>query len=122
MNTPRWMPRSSDLLAAAALGTLGLGLAVLPSFAQEAKRPPSEEPAVPFPDVPGADVPENANRIENGNRIENVAADLTLESVRIESVNLNDTDAEYAVYRFGRVVHEIRDAQAFTLKGFNVDT
>ena len=51
-----------------------------------------------------------------------MAADLTLESARIESLNLNDTDQEYAVYHFGRVVHEITDAQGFTLKGFNMDT
>jgi hypothetical protein len=118
------MPRSAIALAAAAVGTLGLGLAVMPSSAQEAKPPPSEEPVAPFPDSP-TENPEAVGRPDardNATRIENVAADLTLESVRIESVNLNDTDAEYAVYRFGRVVHEIRDAQAFTLKGFNVDT
>jgi hypothetical protein len=125
MNTPRWMPRSAIALAAAAVGTLGLGLAVIPSSAQEAKPPPSEVPADP---IPGSNPTKDGHAVaeadppENGNRIENVAADLTLESVRIESVNLNDTDAEYAVYRFGRVVHGIRDAQAFTLKGFNVDT
>jgi hypothetical protein len=120
------MPRSAIALAAAAIGTLGLGLAVMPSSASEPKPPPSEVPTTaPIPEfdvaegdraTPGPDAREDANRIEN------VAADLTLESVRIESVNLNDTDAEYAVYRFGRVVHEIRDPQGFTLKGFNVDT
>jgi hypothetical protein len=128
MNTPRWMPRSAIALAAAALGTLGLGLAVVPSFAQEPKPPPSEEPATT---LPGSDLTEDGDAVtgpggnglrENGNRIENVSADLTLESARIESLNLNDTDQEYAVYHFGRVVHEIRDAQGFTLKGFNVDT
>lgn len=125
MNTPRWMPRSAVALAAAALGTLGLGLAVVPTFAQESKPPPSEVPALPIPefDVAEGDRAEpGADAHANGNRIENVAADLTLESVRIESVNLNDSDAEYAVYRFGRVVHEIRDTGGFTLKGFNVDT
>ena len=130
MNTPRWMPRSAIALAAAALGTLGLGLAVVPSFAQEQKPPPSEEPATPVPDADleeggdGATVPgQGANGPrENGDRIANVAADLTLESARIESLNLNDTDQEYAVYRFGKVVHEVRDARGFTLKGFNMDT
>lgn len=130
MNTPRWMPRSAIALAAAALGTLGLGLAVVPSFAQEQKTPPSEEPTTPVPDAdleeggdavdvpgPGANGPREA-----GDRIENVAADLSLESARIESLNLNDTDQEYAVYHFGRVVHDVRDARGFTLKGFNMDT
>ncbi len=41
MSTPRWMPRSAIALAAAALGTAGLGLAVVPSFAQESKAPPT---------------------------------------------------------------------------------
>ena len=52
MKTPRWMPRSAIALAAVALGTLGLGLAVVPSNAQDSKAPPSEEPATPslFPD------------------------------------------------------------------------
>jgi hypothetical protein len=59
---------------------------------------------------------------ERGDAAAHVTAQQLLESVRIESVNLNDTDAENAVYRFGRVVHEIRDTQGFTLKGFNVDT
>ncbi len=130
MSTPSWMPRSAIALAAAALGTAGLGLAMVPSFAQESEPPPTEQPAVPVPDpdlreggdagtVPG----EGANGArENGNRIENVAADLTLESARIESLNLNDTDQEYAVYHFGRVVHRISNAQGFILKGFNMDT
>jgi hypothetical protein len=129
MNTPRWMPRSAIALAAAVLGTLGLALAVMPSFAQESKPPPNEQPATP---VPGSDLTEDGatpatgpavkGPQEAGNRIENVAANLTLESARIESLNLNDTDQEYAVYHFGRVVHEIKHAQGFTLKGFNVDT
>ena len=130
MKTPRWMPRSAIALAAAALGTAGLALAVVPSFAQEAKPPPSEEPTTT---VPGSDLEEGGDAAtvpgpgshgprENGDRIENVAADLTLESTRIESLNLNDTDQEYAVYQFGRVVHEVRDARGFTLKGFNMDT
>ena len=130
MNTPRWMPRSAVALAAATLGTLGLGLAMVPSFAQDSKAPPSEEPATPVPDPDlkeggdDAEAPEPAANgpRENGNRIENVAADLSLESVRIESLNLNDTDQEYAVYEFGRVVHQVRDARGFTLKGFNMDT
>jgi hypothetical protein len=120
------MPRSAVALAAAVVGTMGLGLAVMPSSAQESKAPPSEVPGLPIPEFdvaqnPGA-APAPAHDEPAPNRIENVAADLTLEAVRIESVNLNDTDAEYAVYRFGRVVHEIRDTQGFTLKGFNVDT
>jgi hypothetical protein len=129
-STPRWMPRSAIVLAAAALGTAGLGLAVVPSFAQEQKAPPTEQPATPVPDPdlkegggnadgPG---PESNGPRENGNRIENVAADLTLESARIESLNLNDTDQEYAVYHFGRVVHQITDARGFIIKGFNMDT
>ena len=127
MSTPRWMPRSAVALAATALGTLGLGLAVVPSFAQEPKAPPTEEP-----ETPGADLEEGGDATdpeagangprENGDRIENVAADLTLESARIESLNLDDTDQEYAVYRFGRVVHDITDARGFVLKGFNMDT
>ena len=130
MKTPRWIPRSTIALAAAALGTAGLGLAMVPSLAQESKAPPTEEPATP---VPGSGLEEGGDAAtvpgpgsngprEDGDRIENVAADLTLESARIESLNLNDTDQEYAVYHFGRVVHEIRDAHGFTLKGFNVDT
>ena len=130
MSTPRWMPRSAVALAAAALGTAGLGLAMVPSFAQESN-PPTTEQTVPT--APGSDLKEGGDAAqnsgpgvdgaqENGNRIENVAADLTLESARIESVNLNDTDQEYAVYHFGRTVHEISDPQGFTLKGFNVDT
>ncbi len=129
MSTPRWMPRSAIALAAAALGTAGLGLAVVPSFAQESKAPPTEQPATPLPDPDlkeGGDAdkapgPANGAR-ENGDRVENVAADLTLESARIESLNLNDTDQEYAVYHFGRVVHEISGPQGFILKGFNMDT
>ncbi|HZI38459.1 MAG TPA: hypothetical protein VFF24_09145 [Acidimicrobiia bacterium] len=129
MSTPRWMPRSAVALAAAALGTAGLGLAVVPSFAQESKVPPTEQPAPPLPDPDlkeGGDAdkapgPANGAR-EGGDRIENVAADLTLESARIESLNLNDTDQEYAVYHFGRVVHEISGPQGFILKGFNMDT
>jgi hypothetical protein len=123
MNTPRWMPRSAIALAAAALGTAGLSLALVPSFAQE-----STPTTVPGSDLreggPAATVPGSGSNglRENRNRIENVAADLTLESARIESLNLNDTDQEYAVYHFARVVHEIRDAGGFTLKGFNVDT
>jgi hypothetical protein len=124
------MPRSAVALAAAALGTAGLGLAMVPSFAQESN-PPTTEQTVPT--APGSDLKEGGDAAqnsgpglngaqENGNRIENVAADLTLESARIESVNLNDTDQEYAVYHFGRTVHEISDPQGFTLKGFNVDT
>src|SRR5207244_3882068 len=117
-------------LAAAALGTAGLGLAIVPSFAQESKTPTTEQPKPPAPPSDlkeggdAATAPElgtNGAR-DNGNRIENVAADLTLESARIESLNLNDTDQEYAVYHFGRVVHEISDVSGFTLKGFNVDT
>lgn len=130
MSTPRWMPRSAVALAAAALGTAGLGLAMVPSFAQESNTPTTEQTVPPGP---GSDLKEGGDTAqnsgpglngaqENGNRIENVAADLTLESARIESVNLNDTDQEYAVYHFGRTVHEISDAQGFTLKGFNVDT
>jgi hypothetical protein len=130
MSTPKWMPRSAITLAAAALGTAGLGISMVPSFAQESKAPASEEPPGQDSDaelkeggepatVPGSG--SNGPR-ENGDRIENVAADLTLEAVRIESLNLNDTDQEYAVYRFGRVVHEISDAHGFTLKGFNMDT
>ncbi len=130
MSTPRWMPRSAVALAAAALGTAGLALAMVPSFAQESKPPTTEQPVPPGP---GSDLKEGGDAAqksgpgvngaqENGNRIENVAADLTLESARIESVNLNDTDQEYAVYHFGRTVHEISDVQGFTLKGFNVDT
>ncbi len=76
-----------------------------------------------MPPGPGSDLKEGGDAAqnsgpglngaqENGNRIENVAADLTLESARIESVNLNDTDQEYAVYHFGRTVHEISDARA----------
>jgi hypothetical protein len=129
MSTPRWMPRSAVALAAAALGTAGLGLAVVPSFAQETKAPPTEQPATPAPDPElkeGGDADKVAGPAvgarESGNRIENVAADLTLESARIESLNLNDTDQEYAVYHFGRVVHQITDARAFLIKGFNVDT
>lgn len=129
MSKPRWMPRSAIALAAAALGTAGLGLAVVPSFAQESKAPPREQPAPPAgPDLreggEAVDVPgqgSNGAR-EAGDRIENVAADLTLESARIESLNLNDTDQEYAVYRFGRVVHRISAAEGFILKGFNMDT
>jgi hypothetical protein len=130
MSTPRWIPRSAVALAAAALGTAGLGLAMVPSFAQEPKAPVTEQPVPPGP---GSDLHEGGDAAptagpgvrgaqENGNRIENVAADLTLESARIESVNLDDTDQEYAVYHFGRTVHEISDVQGFTLKGFNVDT
>jgi hypothetical protein len=123
------MPRSAIALAAAALGTAGLGLAVVPSFAQESKAPPTEQPAPPLPDPDlkeGGDAdkapgPANGAR-EGGDRIENVAADLTLESARIESLNLNDTDQEYAVYHFGRVVNEISGPQGFILKGFNMDT
>jgi len=139
MSTPRWMPRSAVALAAAALGTAGLGLAMVPSFAQEAKPPTTEQP-VPTgpgsdlkPPAPPSDLHEGGDAAtssgpgvrgaqENGNRIENVAANLTLESARIESLNLDDTDQEYAVYHFGRVVHEISDVSGFTLKGFNVDT
>jgi hypothetical protein len=124
------MPRSAVALFAAALGTAGLGLAMVPSFAQESKPPTTEQTVPPGP---GSDLKEGGDKAqssgpgvngaqENGNRIENVAADLTLESARIESVNLNDTDQEYAVYHFGRTVHEISDVQGFTLKGFNVDT
>jgi hypothetical protein len=129
MKQSRWIPRSAVALAAAALGTAGLGLAVVPSFAQEPKAPPSEQPANP---PAGSDLREDGatpatgpainGPQEAGNRIENVSANLTLESARIESLNLNDTDQEYAVYHFGRVVHEIRNPQAFTLKGFNVAT
>jgi hypothetical protein len=130
MSTPRWMPRSAVALAAAALGTAGLGLAMVPSFAQESNPPTTEQTVPPGP---GSDLKEGGDNAQNsgeglngaqdnGNRIENVAADLTLESARIESVNLNDTDQEYAVYHFGRTVHEISDPQGFTLKGFNVDT
>jgi hypothetical protein len=129
MKQSRLIPRSAVALAAAALGTAGLGLAVVPSFAQEPKAPPSEQPANP---ASGSDLREDGatpatgpavnGPQEAGNRIENVSADLTLESARIESLNLNDTDQEYAVYHFGRVVHEIRSPQGFTLKGFNVAT
>jgi hypothetical protein len=123
------MPRSAVALAAAALGIAGLGLAMVPSFAQESKPPSTEQPANPpaAPDLheggtsavpaPGVTGPQEA-----GNRIENVAANLNLESARIESLNLDDTDQEYAVYHFGRVIHEIRDAHGFTLQGFNAET
>ena len=130
MKTSRRMPRSAVALAAAALGIAGLGLAVVPSFAQESKPPATEQPANP---PPASDLHEGSASTaapgrgasgpqEAGNRIENVSANLTLESARIESVNLDDTDQEYAVYHFGRVVHEVKDAKGFTLKGFNVDT
>jgi hypothetical protein len=139
MSTPRWMPRSAVALAAAALGTAGLGLAMVPSFAQESNPPATEQPMPPGPGsdlqppAPPSDLREGGDAAtssgpgvrgaqENGNRIENVAANLTLESARIESINLNDTDQEYVVYHFGRVVHEISDVQGFILKGFNVDT
>ena len=49
MSTPRWMPRSAVALAAAALGTLGLGLAMVPSFAQESKPRPPRSRATPVP-------------------------------------------------------------------------
>jgi hypothetical protein len=123
------MPRSAVALAAAALGIAGLGLAMVPSFAQESKPPSTEQPANPpaAPDLheggtsavpaPGVTGPQEA-----GNRIENVAANLNLESARIESLNLDDTDQEYAVYHFGRVIHEIRDAHGFTLQGYNAGT
>ena len=136
MSTPRWMPRSAVALAAVALGTAGLGLAMVPSFAQESNPPTTEQTVPPGPGSdlqPPADLREGGDAAEqsgsgvngardNGNRIENVAADLTLESARIESVNLNDTDQEYAVYHFGRVVHEISGPQRFVLKGYNMDT
>jgi len=140
MSTPRWMPRTAVALAAAALGTAGLGLAMVPSNALESKPPTTEQTtpsSAPGSDlktpVPPSDLHEGGDAAtasgpgvrgaqENGNRIENVAANLTLESARIESLNLNDTDQEYAVYHFGRVVHEISDVSGFTLKGFNVDT
>src|SRR5438067_1211550 len=135
MSTPRWMPRSAVALAAVALGTAGLGLAMVPSFAQESKPPTTEQPVPPGPGsdlkppAPPSDLKEGGDAAqksgpgvsgaqENGNRIENVAANLTLESARIESINLNDTDQEYVVYHFGRVVHEISDVQGFILKGF----
>ena len=53
MSKPRWMPRSAVALAAAALGTAGLGLAMVPSFAQESKPPTTEQPT---PSAPGSDL------------------------------------------------------------------
>ena len=128
MNAQRRISRSAIALLAAALGTAGLGLAVVPSFAQDSKAPPSEQPTTP---APGSNLTENGAPAtgpgangprEDGNRIENVAANLNLESARIESLNLDDTDQEYAVYHFGRVIHEIRDAHGFTLQGYNAGT
>jgi hypothetical protein len=55
-------------------------------------------------------------------RIENLAVDLRLQSVRIARLNFHDTDQEYAIYTFSRVVHDIRDATGFGLVGFDTDS
>lgn len=55
----------------------------------------------------------------NRHRIENVAYDLTLKDARIESVNLDDDDEEFAVFEFGRVVRQVRNASGFSLLGFD---
>lgn len=48
--------------------------------------------------------------------------DLDLESARVHSVNLDDTEEEYVVFAFADFVREIRDHSAFTVAGFSAAT
>jgi hypothetical protein len=117
------------VLAAGVLGTAGLSLNVLPSAAQESTtqttRPSSEAGTSTNRD--SSDLSEGGSQSrssgggarQSGNRIENVAYDLRLEDARIESVNLDDDDEEFAVFEFGRVVHDVSNASGFSLLGFD---
>jgi hypothetical protein len=133
VNTNKQPRRLIVGLAAAILGTAGLSLSVLPSFAQESKAPASSQDQTTATTAPlhegGSQSSGNQSSgtsptegpITNGNRIENISPDLRLESARIESENIHDTDQEYALFHFGRVIHEVKNPSGFSVKGFDVN-
>jgi hypothetical protein len=106
-----------------------VALLALPSLAQESKSPTSKDATTATTGLhegggqSPAVAPQEGSSVarQDGGRIENLSAGLMLESARIESANIHDTDQEYAVYRFGRVIHDVKNVGGFTVSGFDVE-
>lgn len=124
----RLVPLAGILGAVALLVGVVLGAVALPSLAQDP--PKNNQTAGPSTFAtglhegsgqPGASAVGRASgRQSESNGSGTVNLDLALQSARIESLNLVDTEEEFVVYRFGRFIHTVDEPSAFGLQGYNV--